>query len=191
MRHLRRCLRDSLWMQLRTEACLPLSSLPPPFAHALVNLSLEATTAAPINSIVHLSETRLRLREARGSLFLSRLDFSRGLELIFYIVEHMPIYDCNENEHKTNIFCWIFYVTSKLCELLLFSFHVKLISLTLSFLLPASLFTLSTTFPDLAQLCLPREDCKLGEDSATVRFSCLCQSDVSVSVLFSFTVFHF
>lgn len=101
MPHLRRCLRDSLWMQLWTEGC----SLPPPFAHALVNLSLEATTAAPINSIVHLSEPRLRLRETRGSLFLSRLDFSLGLELIFYIVEHMPMYDYNENEHKTNIFC--------------------------------------------------------------------------------------
>lgn len=59
---------------------------------------------------------------------------------------------------------------------------------SLSVLLPASLFTLSTTFPDLAQLCLRREDCKVGEDSATLRFSCLCQSDVSVSVLFSFTV---
>lgn len=56
MRYLRRCLRDSLWMQLWTETCLTLSSLPHPFAHALVNLSLEATTAAPINSIVHLSE---------------------------------------------------------------------------------------------------------------------------------------
>lgn len=98
----------------------------------------------------------------------------------------MPIHDYNENEHTTNILCWIYYVTCKLCQLLLFLFYVKLISL--SVLLPASLFTLSTTFPDLAQLCLPREDCKHGMDSAMVRFSRLCQSDVFVSVLFSFTV---
>lgn len=49
----------------------------------------------------------------------------------------------------------------------------------------SSLFTLSTTLPDLAQLCLPREDCKFGQGS--LLFARFCQPAVSVSVLFSFT----
>lgn len=49
----------------------------------------------------------------------------------------------------------------------------------------SSLFTLSTTLPDLAQLCLPQEDCKFGQGS--LLFARFCQPAVSVSVLFSFT----